>query len=261
MKLSVIITCYNREKTIARAIDSVLYFGIKDMEVIIVDDGSTDKSLEIINSYTDKRIRKFLSRHFGMMETYAFALGQVRGDYFTFCDCDDYWFASVERQLSLMRVRRYRFTVTRAITEKDGVTKIMEQPIEQLRKGLTYDNLLKGKANIHAPTYMIHTKTFNRLIDFSKFLKFNTWDYPICLMWIQTMPIHYLDFYTAYFVIGGESVTNTRSRIRRFKLIMGYMRIKLYFIFKYGCKWSTALYLVYKETRNIYSIIFKRWQK
>lgn len=254
-------TCYNAEKTIARAIDSVLLFGIKDMEVIIVDDGSTDKSPEIINSYTDKRIHKFLLSHYGMMEAYAFALRQVRGDYFTFTDCDDYLAVSVKKQLNIMEEHRYRFTVTRAVTEKDGVRKYMGTPIGELRKNLTYDNLLKGKANIHAQTYMIHTKSFDRLIDFSKFMKFNTWDLPIVLQWTQTMPIHYLDFYTAYYTIDGESVTETKSRLKRFKLKYGYLKIKLYFILNYGCKLSTLFYLAYKETRNLYSIIFRRWQK
>lgn len=256
------ISCYNAEKTIARAIGSVLMFGIKDMEVIVIDDGSTDKSCEIIRSYSDKRLRKFFLNHLGMMKIYAIALEQVRGDYFTFCDCDDYWAISVKKQIRVMEQEGYKFTVTKAITERNGKRLYMEDySICDLRKNLTYDNLLKGKANVYAQTYMIHTETFNKLIDFSKFLKFNVWDFPICLEWIQHEPISYLDFYTAFYVIDGESVTATCSRIKRLKLIFGYFKIKLYFVLKYGCRLSTFGFLVYKMARDIYSITFKRWNK
>ena len=259
MRLSVIITCYNAENTIARAIDSVLLFGVLDMEVIIVDDGSTDKSPEIIDSYKDKRIRKFLMTHYGMMETYLFAFGQIRGDYFTFCDCDDHWFCSVKKQLNEMK--NHNFTVTRAITMRNGEREYMNKSIEELQEGLTFDNLLRGQASIFAQTYMINTNKFREIINFHNFLKFNVWDYPIVLRWIKHEPIKYLDMYTAYFTIDGESVTNTNKRIKRLKYILGYHKIKWSFILKYGCKFSTITFILYKFARDIYSVIFKRWNK
>ena len=55
--VSVIIPTYNREATIKRAINSVLGQTYKEVELIIVDDGSTDNTVEIIHSYRDKRIK------------------------------------------------------------------------------------------------------------------------------------------------------------------------------------------------------------
>ena len=52
--ISVIIPCYNLEKYIGDCLDSVFYQTFKDFEVIIVDDGSTDKSVEIIKSYQSR---------------------------------------------------------------------------------------------------------------------------------------------------------------------------------------------------------------
>lgn len=58
-KLSVIMPCYNAEKTVARAIESILYQTLKDFEFIIIDDGSTDGTADIISHYfrKDSRIK------------------------------------------------------------------------------------------------------------------------------------------------------------------------------------------------------------
>ena len=55
--VSVIIPSYNREKTIKRAVESVLNQTYKDIEVIVVDDCSSDKTIEILTSIKDKRFR------------------------------------------------------------------------------------------------------------------------------------------------------------------------------------------------------------
>ena len=54
MKVSIITTCYNREKTIAQAIESVIGQDYSDIEYIVVDGASTDHSLKVIRSYGSK---------------------------------------------------------------------------------------------------------------------------------------------------------------------------------------------------------------
>ena len=125
---------------------------------------------------------------------------------------------------------------------------------------MSFDTLLKGKANIHAQSYLIRKSDFDKYVDFDSFVnRFNTWDYPIVLELIQHARFHCLDFYSAVHVINDESVTHTRSRIKRFKYIWGNYKIKLYYIHKYGCKLSTKFYLIYRAIRHIYSIGAKRW--
>ena len=57
--VSIIMSNYNGEKLIKNAIDSVLCQTYENFEFIIIDDGSTDKSKDIINTYVDKRIKKY----------------------------------------------------------------------------------------------------------------------------------------------------------------------------------------------------------
>ena len=92
MLLSVIITSYNREDFIAEAIDSVLSSVYKDFELIICDDGSLDRTVEIINSYAQKddRIKIFISeQNRGQFANRNMAASFAKGKYIKFLDSDD----------------------------------------------------------------------------------------------------------------------------------------------------------------------------
>lgn len=251
--LSVIITSYNKANTLEIAIQSVLKYIPNNVEIIIVDDGSTDGSSDIIMKYHD-RARIFLNEHMGMMRTYDFAFKQIRGEFFKFCDCDDYWIGRIDIQLDFMRKNNLNFTITKGIT--DNGKEWINAPLDQV----TFDKLLIGKAYIFAQTYMIRTSKFREYIQFEKFLKFHTWDFPIVAEWLQHEPIIMLNIYTAVYVKNEESTTNTRSRLKRLKYIVGSYRTRLYFIMKYGCKFSTIIILTYRFFRHLLSILLKRWK-
>lgn len=91
-KVSVIMSVYNCEKYIRQAIESILNQSFRDFEFIIVDDCSTDKSLEIIRKYQDKdnRIKIILnSENIGLTKSLNKAIKQTQGDYVARMDCDD----------------------------------------------------------------------------------------------------------------------------------------------------------------------------
>ena len=90
MKLSIIIPTYNREEYIKRCLESALNQTYKDIEVIIVDDGSTDNTEKIIKSYKDKRIKYFKNTNHGIGFSRNFGLDKANGDYIFFLDSDDY---------------------------------------------------------------------------------------------------------------------------------------------------------------------------
>ncbi len=97
--VSVIMPVYNGEKYLAEAIDSILAQTFTDFELLIVDDGSTDSSAEIIRAYAaqDSRIRSFrLAENSGSSTARNRGLSAAKGDYVTLMDCDD---ISVETRL------------------------------------------------------------------------------------------------------------------------------------------------------------------
>lgn len=89
--ISVIIPVYNREAYIAKCIDSVLKQNTIAIEVIIIDDGSTDNSLEICNNYAaaHSNILVIHQENKGMASARNVALNVARGEYITFLDSDD----------------------------------------------------------------------------------------------------------------------------------------------------------------------------
>lgn len=92
MRFSIIIPTYNAEKTMNRCIDSILLQTFTDYEVIIINDGSTDKSLDIITYYTDidKRIKYINQNNKGVSSARNEGILHSEGDYLVFIDSDDY---------------------------------------------------------------------------------------------------------------------------------------------------------------------------
>lgn len=90
-KIDVIITCYNKEKTISRAIKSVLSQTMRDIFCIIIDDGSTDGSWEIINKEIrkDKRFIAIQIKNCGVANARNYAISYGNSPYITCLDGDD----------------------------------------------------------------------------------------------------------------------------------------------------------------------------
>lgn len=90
-KISVILPVYNGEKYIKKAIESVLSQTFTDFELIIVNDGSTDGTLDIINEFIDNRITLINQKNLGPGASRNRALKQVTGEYVMYLDADDWY--------------------------------------------------------------------------------------------------------------------------------------------------------------------------
>ena len=88
--VSVVIPAYNRERYLADAVDSVLAQTFTDFELLIVDDGSRDRTVEIAKSYRDPRIRLVRhERNRGVAAARNTGVAEARGAYVAFLDSDD----------------------------------------------------------------------------------------------------------------------------------------------------------------------------
>ena len=90
-KISVIIPVYNAEKWLSRCLNSLLKQSFKDFELILVNDGSTDGSGIICDSYSkaDNRVRVIHKSNGGVSSARNLAIDSAKGEYITFCDADD----------------------------------------------------------------------------------------------------------------------------------------------------------------------------
>ena len=91
--ISVIIPVYNVEKYLCECLDSILNQTFQDFEIICVDDGSTDETLEILKNYKNKDERVFVlqQHHSGAAEARNNGIRLARGKYIQFLDSDDYF--------------------------------------------------------------------------------------------------------------------------------------------------------------------------
>lgn len=89
MKVSVVIPAYNHEKFIGPAIESVLNQSFQDFELVIVDDGSTDRTADVIKSYTDSRIRYFYQDNQDAFNTINRGIGIAEGEFISILNSDD----------------------------------------------------------------------------------------------------------------------------------------------------------------------------
>jgi len=90
MKISAVIPAYNSEKTIGRAIDSVLQQSRPADEILVIDDGSTDRTAEIVHAYAD-RIRLIQQANAGVSVARNTGIAAAAGDWIAFLDADDEW--------------------------------------------------------------------------------------------------------------------------------------------------------------------------
>lgn len=104
--VSVIMPCWNRERFIAAAIQSVLAQTLSDLELIVVDDGSTDRSREEVASIDDPRLRCLAIEHRGISAAMNAGLARARGRYIARLDSDDWWFPHMlETQVAVLEAR------------------------------------------------------------------------------------------------------------------------------------------------------------
>ena len=90
MKLSIIVPVYNVEKYINECIKSLLELTIDNFEIIVVDDGSKDKSISIVKSFNDNRIKIIYKKNGGLSSARNAGLKEAIGEYVAFVDSDDY---------------------------------------------------------------------------------------------------------------------------------------------------------------------------
>lgn len=90
--VSIIVAAYNVEKYVEKSIKSVVNQTYEDIEIIIIDDGSTDKTNEICMEWAkrDKRIRLYRRKNSGVAAARNFGLSVAEGEYVLFVDSDDY---------------------------------------------------------------------------------------------------------------------------------------------------------------------------
>jgi glycosyltransferase involved in cell wall biosynthesis len=102
---SVIIPLYNKEKYIKKTIESILNQDFQDFEIIIINDGSTDASEEIVKNINDPRIKLYSQPNKGVSTARNKGIEIAKGQIIAFLDADDYWFPNHLQEIHNLSLR------------------------------------------------------------------------------------------------------------------------------------------------------------
>lgn len=121
--VSVIIPNYNYGRFLSQTIDSVLNQSHKNLEVIVIDNGSTDNSRDVLESYGQK-IRTVFQENQGQSAARNVGLANAKGSLISLLDADDYWETTkVEKQLKLLTEEsQFVYTAMRRFNNETGET-------------------------------------------------------------------------------------------------------------------------------------------
>lgn len=150
-KVSVVMATYNGQKFIKEAIDSILNQTLKEFEFIIVDDGSTDATAQIIQSYTDERIQYIKKeKNSGISDSLNIGISKARAQYIARMDDDDVSMPNrLEKQVNLMKNNERVIFCGSTVTDKDSKTLPTPEHHEDILLKLLFSN------PIFHPTVMI----------------------------------------------------------------------------------------------------------
>ena len=156
MKVSVIIPVHNSSKYILECLNSVINQTYRNLEIICIDDKSTDNSVELIKSINDRRIKLIeLNTNSGAAVARNKGIDASTGDYICFLDSDDYWKPrKIEKQLRF--IKNKVFIYSEYLYLRGNKTHVAKVP-----KSLTYNQLLKNSA-IFTSTVMLNMKYLNK---------------------------------------------------------------------------------------------------
>ncbi len=178
--VSVVMTSYNHERYVSEAIRSVLNQSFRDLELIIVDDGSKDRSAEIIAGFQagDSRVRAvFHKQNMGVTQTFVDGIVQSKGKFISFIGSDDVWVLSkLEKQLAVLSKNEDLIVWAEAdIIDGNGVSR--RQTITQLlnvsssaKSGDLFESLLRE--DFMFGQTMLFKREFIRSLSFDKHLKY-----------------------------------------------------------------------------------------
>ena len=194
--VSIITPAFNARATIGYTIESVLSQTFSDFEMIIVDDGSTDNTAQLINNIKDERIVYIFQSNKDRAEARNHGIGIARGDYIAFLDSDDLWMQDkLEKQVPLLDENPEIGLVYSDLyyfAHQTGEDLLQYSKKVKLHKGTVPVRLIIERNFIQSPTPIIRREVFEEVGLFDTCLiPVEDWD-----MWIRIVakfPIDFID--------------------------------------------------------------------
>lgn len=247
--VSIIIPCYNSEKYINKAIESVLHQTYKNWEMLIVDDCSIDKSRELIfyyiNKYENIKYFKTVSNSGSAALARNLAIQNAKGKYIAFLDSDDMWLPTkLEEQLAIFSINTDAAIVysdyEKISSDGSRNNRIILAPIK-----VNYKQLLKSNS-IACSTAIYNTDLVGKRL----FKQTGHEDY---VLWLEILKMGY-NAYNARNVlmlyrVSENSLSSNKLKVLKWQwnIYRNIERLNIFLCIKYFFMYATFAYLKYKK--------------
>lgn len=191
MKISVIIPTYNRKKTLARAIQSVINQSLSAFEILIIDDGSNDGTKEWVKE-NFQNIKYIYQNNRGVSSARNIGIENANGDWVAFLDSDDEWLSNKlhEQVIAIESNPKIKFFHTNEIWIRNGVR------VNQMKKHKKYGGYIFEKCldicRVSPSSVLIQKEVFDNIGVFDESLRVCE-DYDLWLRITSKYPVEFLD--------------------------------------------------------------------
>lgn len=187
--ISVIIPTFNRAHTLHLSIESLLNQTSANWELIIIDDGSTDGTINLVNKYLqDNRFKYYFQKHQGVSTARNYGASKAEGDYIIFLDSDDTFTPNLIHQLNTYQIVKYDiiFWEVIRISEKNS---IIDKPV---KLGKIYNKIT---ANFLAGCVCYKKEIFLLAGGYDPNISFGeNYELGIRISWLDNLKIKIIDF-------------------------------------------------------------------
>jgi glycosyltransferase involved in cell wall biosynthesis len=142
--VSVVIPLYNKEPHVKRALRSVLKQTIQDFEIIVVDDGSTDNSLDKVKSFSDPRIRLIVQENSGVSTARNRGIDEAKSGLIAFLDADDEWMPDYLETILRLRENYPGAGMYVTSLRTEFIDNVLMDKAEELRKLIPDEGLIRN---------------------------------------------------------------------------------------------------------------------
>ncbi|XOF35092.1 MAG: glycosyltransferase family 2 protein [Candidatus Electrothrix sp. YB6] len=203
--ISVIIPAYNHERFIGPAIDSVLNQTWRDLELIVIDDGSTDATGAVVQGYTDPRLSYYYQENQDAFNTINRGLGMAKGDYIAILNSDDiYTTDRLEKLVTLQRKTGAACLFTDVIPISDAGEEFTDPNFgwniwhrknrnRYFACGDLYTGFLKGNFMVTTSNLFMTAEAVQQVGKFCSLRYLHDYDYIFRMMLAFPGQVHYLD--------------------------------------------------------------------
>ena len=211
MLISIIVAVYNAEKYLERCLESIINQTYQNIEILLINDGSTDTSGKICDEYAakDSRIRVYHQKNKGVSAVRQLGIEQAKGKYSIHVDSDD-WIEKnmIEEMYSVVKKNNCDMLITDFFYDDKDISQILIQKPTKLKSYSIINDVCKGK---------IHGSTCNKLIKHDLYYKFSIY-FPeginycedqlvIIQLLLNIKKVSYLNKSFYHYVTNPESIT------------------------------------------------------